>query len=206
MRNEMMGFYRKQGQQEAALENAAAALELMEELEIGDSISGGTCYVNCGTVYDQFGMPEEALGYFEKARNIYEAAEYPDYGKLGGLYNNMGLALMDTGQFAKAGECFRQAVEVMSRVENGELETAITYLNMADAVSLEKGIDEAGEEITGYVEKAREMLDEPHLPRNGYYAFVCDRCAPGFYCYGYPEFGGILEERAQAIREDLNRE
>ena len=203
LRNEMMGYYRKQGQQEKAFENAQAALELMQELGYGDSVSGGTCYVNCGTVYDQFGMPDRALEYFRKARDVFESAQHVQPEKLGGLYNNMGLAYMDTAQYAEAGACFAQALDQMAQVDHGELESAITLLNMADAASLEKGLEEAQQQIDGYMRRAMDLLDTQSLPRNGYYAYVAERCAPGFYCYGFEEYGAVLEERAAQISKEL---
>ena len=203
LRNEMMGYYRKQGQQEKAIENAQAALELMRELGYEDTPSGGTCYVNCGTVYDQFGMPEQALEFFGRAREIFEAAPHMQPEKLGGLYNNMGLAYMDTGQYSQAHDCYAKALETMSHADHGELESAITLLNMADTLSLEKGLIKAQDEINDYMERAMAFLNTESLPRNGYYAFVAERCAPGFYCYGFDEYGAELEERAKAIREAL---
>ena len=40
--NEMMGYYRKTGQREKAMESAAKALELLEALGMEDTISAGT--------------------------------------------------------------------------------------------------------------------------------------------------------------------
>lgn len=203
MRNEMMGFYRKQGEQDKAIENAQAALALMEGTGLAQTSSGGTCYVNTGTVYDQFGMPEEAMTYFRKAQAVYEALPHPEHAKLGGLYNNMALALMDTGHYAEANDYYKKAYDMMAQVERGELEQAITLLNMSDCLALELGVEAAQETIDGYVARAKELLDTESLPRNGYYAFVCEKCAPGFYCYGATEAGAEIEERANAIYESL---
>ena len=203
LRNEMMGFYRKLDQKEKAFENATAALSLMREIGYEESISGGTCFVNCGTVYLQFGDAPKALEYFTKARQVYEAAEHIRSEMLGGLYNNMGLAYMDTAQYAQAGECYARALEVMAGVENGESDAAITLLNMADTAALEKGLGSAEEEIRGYLQRAKELLDTEGLPRDGYYAYVCGRCAPGFYCYGDDEYGAELEARAEKIYEKM---
>ena len=199
MRNEMMGFYRKQGEQEAAIDNAQAALALMEEIQNDRSISGGTCYVNVGTVYDQFGMAEEALGYFKKAEEVFTALPHKDHGKIGGLYNNMALALMDIGRYAEATDYYKKAYDEMAHVEHGELEQAITLLNMSDCLALEQGVEAAQDQIDEYVRMAKALLDTESLPRNGYYAFVCEKCAPGFYCYGAVEEGAEIEARAEEI-------
>ena len=71
LRNELMGLYRKLGKRDAALENAALALELVTKIGMEDSVSAGTAYVNAATVNKAFGMPDRAMPYFEKARAIY---------------------------------------------------------------------------------------------------------------------------------------
>ena len=39
------------------------------------------------------------------------------------------------------------------------------------------------------------------MPRDGYYAFVCEKCAPTFDYYGYFLIADDLNERAKAIYE-----
>ena len=202
---EMMGFYRKQGREEEAVASAKDALRLMEFLGYGDAPSGATCFVNCGTVYDAFGMPETAIGYFERARKIMEKQPFPDYSKLGGLYNNMGLTLVDLERWDEEEACYRRALECMAEVKHGELEQAITWLNMADAAAYEKGFEEAEETAHEYLSKAKELLETPDLPRNGYYAFVLEKCAPAFYCWGDAEYGETIEERSRKIYEENRR-
>jgi len=194
--NELMGFYRKQGAQEKAMEAARNALGLVDEV---DRVSAGTCYVNCGTVCDAFGMPERALELFEQAKALYEENLPEGDPRLGGLYNNMALALVALRRWGEAYELYRRALGVMSGAPNGALEQAITYLNMADAVEAEHGF-EKGEAVIGqYLEQAAALLDEPSLPRSGYYAFVCEKCAPGFDHYGWFAYAAELKERYEAI-------
>jgi len=203
MRNEMMGFYRKQGRKDEAVENANAALDLMALLNIGDSLSAGTCYVNCGTVYDSFAMPGEALGYFENAQEIYETLPHKDHHKLGGLYNNMALTLADLERFDDAMNYYGKALETMKDVEGGEADMAITYLNMADAAAMRDGIDGASEDISRYINEAYRLLCSENVPHDGYYAFVCEKCAPGFNCYGYFDLGEEIASRSEKIYAEL---
>lgn len=198
LQNELMGFYRKQGQKEKAVESADAAEKLITPLQMESTVSGATTYVNCGTVYDAFGMPGQALIYFEKARDILENTK-EDLFRLGSLYNNMGLALTDLFRFKEAQTCYEKALQVMGREKNGQLECAITYMNLADNLSAEKGLDEAEPQVEGYLSKAKELLDTKDLPRDGYYAFVCEKCAPGFSCYGQFAYADELAARAEQI-------
>ena len=205
LRNELMGLYRKLGRKEEALENADRALALAEQTGIGNTVSAGTAYVNAATVRKAFGMAAEGLPLFEKARAVYEADLKPNDPLLGGLYNNMGLALTDLGRFAEARDLYGRAVAVMEQVGGGEPETAVTYLNLANLAEAEKGLEDGAEEIDACLATARRLLDTPSLARDGNYAFVCEKCAPTFEYYGHFAYAAELTERAKTIYESHER-
>lgn len=199
IQNEMMGFYRKQNEYDAAVDSVKEAVRLMQILGNEDTISGATCHVNCGTVYDTFSEPENALMHFTKAEKIFEGLAFKDLFRLGSLFNNMALAYMELGRYPEAMGYYAKALDTMIKLEGSELEQAITYLNMADCAALEKGLDSAAGEISGYLEKARKLIDTESLNRDGYYAFVCEKCSPGFNCYGDFEYAEELDRRAADI-------
>ena len=185
--NESMGLYRKIGDEEHAVASAEKALDLIGRTGMEDTVTAGTTYINSATVYKAFGMADKGMPLFEKAKDIYERLLSDDDGRLGGLYNNMGLALLDLGRFDEALSSYEKALEVMERVEHGKLESAITYLNMADVYDrMRQGDPEQYEQtIDGLLTKAWECLEDKTLPRNGYYAFVAEKCAPSFGYYGW---------------------
>ena len=201
LHNELMGFHRKQGNRDTALSHAEAAEELIGALQMEDTVTAGTTHVNAGTVREAFGDPVGALDCFEKARANYERNLPGNDERLGGLYNNMALALTACGRYAEAKEMFRAALQVMEQQEHGEPEQAITWLNLADALEAELGPEEAAEYTDEYLDRAAELLDAPGLPRNGYYAFVCEKCAPVFGHYGYFAEEAELRKRVEEIRE-----
>ena len=96
---------------------------------------------------------------------------------------------------------FRGALRVMEKQENGELEQAITWLNMADAAAAEMGPEEGAAYAEECLDRASELLDTESLPRNGYYAFVCEKCAPVFGHYGNFAREAELRKRAEEINE-----
>lgn len=183
--NEMMGLCRKVGKRDDAYVAAENALALCSELGLVGSVTEGTTCVNAATVYKSFDDAARALPLYRRARSIYEQKLDRDDSRLGGLYNNMALALVDGGEYAAADELYHRALEVMSHNRYGQLEMAITYLNMANAKEAEAGLIEAEQYINDCIDRARELLDTPDIPRNGYYAFVCEKCAPTFGYYGY---------------------
>jgi tetratricopeptide (TPR) repeat protein len=199
LRNELVGHYRKAGDRDKALSHGAAALALLEELDFDGTISAGTTYTNVATACNAFGENNRALTLFEKAKEVYEATPRTEPSLLGGLYNNMALTYVSLGRYEEAFALYEKALNIMGGVADGALEQAITYLNMADATAAQKGMEEAEAEIDTLVDRAWELLNDPSLPRNGYYAFVCEKCAPSFSYYGYFSAANELTWRAENI-------
>ena len=199
LENERMGLMRKLGRKDDALRSAEAALELVRRTELENSVTGATTDLNAATVYKAFGMAEKGLPYYERAQRVYEAQLASDDPRLGGLYNNMALALCDLGRYAEARALYEKALAVMAHAENGALEQAITQLNLANLAEAERGLLDAEEEIERRLDAAERLLETPALPRNGYYAFVCEKCGPTFTYYGRFAYGGELAERAREI-------
>ena len=90
-------------------------------------------------------------------------------------------------------------MQVMQQVPGGELEQAITCLNRADAVTAEKGAEEVAEQVSALVEQAYDLLKTADAPHDGYYAFVCEKCAPSFLYYGYFAAAEELKKEAERI-------
>lgn len=199
--NELMGLYRKTNRKENALESVRKALNLIDELKLGSAVVAGTTFTNTATVYKAFAMPEESIELFEKAKEIYEKELQSDDPRLGGLYNNLGLTLTDLKRFDEAEEYYNKAINVMSNNKNGELEIAITYLNLCDLNEAKLGSEQSEKIIDEYIEKAYELLNRDYLPRNGYYAFVCEKCAPTFGYFGRFLYQKELSDRARCIYE-----
>lgn len=199
--NELIGIYRKTGRPEEGLAAIKEAVKQVEAAGLENTVTAGTTYVNAATGFKAFGRAYEALPLYEKAREIYELYLTPEDGRLGGLYNNMAVTLAGMKKFKEAEEMYDKALAVMEKQKNGELEMAITYLNMADLVSDSAGAKDGKEKVREYVLKSAELLDTESLSRNGYYAFVCDKCAPVFGKYGYFKTEKELNERKKAIYE-----
>ena len=199
VRNELIGHYRKTGNKVKAFAQAEAAVALTDRLGFAGTRSGGTTYVNAATAMNAFGENGKALDLFEKARACYEGREDTPPGLLGGLCNNMGLACMALGRYAEALAAFQRAISYMKQVKGGDLEEAITCLNMAQLAELRDGMENGEKEIGDLCERAYALLKEPEAPADGYYAFVLEKCAPSFSYYGYFLEAEELRKRAEEI-------
>ena len=198
--NELVGHCRKTGKREEAFRYAGEALGLMAALGYEGSVTGGTTRVNAATAYSAFGENERALALFEQARADF-AGPGTDPDLLGGLYNNMALACKELGRYEEAFRLFDMAMEIMGRVPGGKLEQAITCLNMADTVAVQQGPEAGRERIRSLLQQAKDLLHSRELPRDGYYAFVCEKCAPGFDDHGFPEEAEALRQASREIYE-----
>ncbi len=198
--NEMIGHYRKTECREKALARTDEALALLKALDLEDSITGGTTFVNAATACSAFGENERALALFRRARSAYEGNAHTGPERLGSLYNNMALACAALGLYDEAFRLFDQAMEQMGKTEDGKLEQAITCLNMADAAEAQSGAG-AAPRIRELLDRACGLLRDSSAPRDGYYAFVCEKCAPGFAHHGRPEEADRLRRTAEEIYE-----
>ncbi|MCF0229498.1 MAG: tetratricopeptide repeat protein [Parasporobacterium sp.] len=209
--NEMIGLYRKAGREQECMEAAESVRNLLSDPDLDEEVTRGTSLINIATGYKAFGKTAEALPLYEEAMELYEKNLKERDSRLGGLYNNMAITLTALGEYDRAEELYGKALHVMSLNENGETDMAITYCNMADltAARCDTGTEgitldaEAERKIGEYLETARRLLDTETLPRDGYHAFVCEKCAPTFGYYGFFADEKELSERSEQIRRKL---
>ena len=197
--NELMGFYRNTDRRDPAYKYADAGLEAIEAGGYDGKIIAATTYINAATVYKTFGEAVLAYPLYCRARDIYEAKLPPDDERLGGLYNNMALALSDLEMYGEAKELFRHAIMIMTETERGGIDAAISYLNMANAAEAELGLENAADEIEECLACAEALLEAASGRRDKYYAYVCGRCSPGFRYYGYFAYADELSARSESI-------
>lgn len=199
--NEKIGLYRKTGKKEQCLSAIDKCLALSENGEFENTVTRGTSYLNCATGYCAFDEYKRALPLYEKATGIYEKYLKSTDGRLGGLYNNTAICLMRLNKYEQSRMLFDKAIEIMSKIENAEGEIAITYCNLADLESAQNGMEKAEEKINEYLERAEELLNTKTLPRDGNYAFICEKCAGTFGYYGFFMTEKELLKRAREIYE-----
>ena len=195
--SEQMGYFRKTLEKDKALESVSRGLTLIEELDIWDSVSAATIFLNAATTLKAFGKAEDALPLYENTLSIYKANLPREDLRFGGFYNNYALALTDLGRFQEAEEAYLAALDVVLPQEKGRLDGASTYVNMAYLYESWKG--EACPEILECLQKALEILNDPAIEQNGYFAFVLSKCAPAFSHFGMEDVGNKLSSLSEVI-------
>ena len=113
----------------------------------------------------------------------------------------MALTCVALGRYDEADALYDRAMDAMAQAPHGALEQAITCLNRADLVAARDGMEAGERAIYDLVDRAVALLDDPALDHDGYYAFVCEKCAPALDYYGYFADAGRFREEARRIRE-----
>ncbi len=195
--DELLGLYRKNGEKENALRVIERAIILIDNLQLQNTVSGATIYLNAATTMKAFGKAKDAIPLYGKALKIYsENLEETDV-RFGGFYNNYALALTDAGEYDKAEECYFNAVKVMEKAENGKPDLAITYVNLAHLYETAGKSDK----ITDCLFKAYGLLNDEENVKNGYFAYVLSKCAPSFKYFGYGKIASDFEKESTEIYE-----
>lgn len=207
--NEMMGFYRRIGKEEKGLKAVDEGLKLLEKMDLKNSVTSGTTWINAATTLKAFGQPQKALPLYEKAWRAYSGSLDPMDYRFAGLSNNMALAYVDMGEYAHAGNYYEKAMSIMKKLPGGSMEMAVTYVNLAcmydvwghrsDLEGDDAAPDDWDERIWDCLDKAMEYLDDPQAKRDGYYAFTCSKCAGTFGYFGQFRRKKELETRADEI-------
>ena len=197
--NEKVGIYRKTQKMEKCFSAINESLSLVQNSEFENTVTKGTTFLNCATGYCDFDRYDDALPLYRRAAEVFEKyLNKPDY-RLGGLYNNTAVCLMNLKKYDESRELFQKALKIMPNLPNSEGEMATSYCNMADLEAAEKGMEGAEEKINEYLEKAEELLNTPSLPRDGDYAYICEKCAGTFGYYGFFMTERELLNRAREI-------
>ncbi|MBE6640194.1 MAG: tetratricopeptide repeat protein [Ruminococcaceae bacterium] len=198
--DEQMGLMRKMGNNEAATAAAKEALALIPRLKQENTRCHGTVLLNAATVHKAFGRNSEAIALYNEAQRILEAIGAEE-ALLAGLYNNKAIAHISLKEYGAAEELFNKALDIMLRTPGGECDAAITYLNTADLIVAQKGAEAGEKEIEACLDKAEELLEKINERTDGYYAFVCEKCAPVFMHYGRFLYSKELSARAEKLYE-----
>lgn len=195
--DELIGFYRKINNKELAYKAIARVIELIEQLNVSETVSSATVYLNVATGYKAFGDYEKAIFYYEKTLKIYKEKLNANDQMFAGLYNNYALALSDAKMFDDAEKMFFDALNVFN--DNECVDKAITYVNLAHLY--ENNLSDPKQKITNCLFSAYNILSSEKIIDDGYTAFVFTKCAPSFGYFGYNKIEKELKDKSEIIYE-----
>ena len=131
--NEQIGYYRVTTQYEKALVVISDIHSLIEQMKLTGTIEEGTSLLNIATIYRAMGKLDEAEKCYKQVEVIYaNKLDVNDY-RIAGLYNNMSLMYMETGDCASSVACLKKALPIISNIPDGSIELAVTHTNLGQA-------------------------------------------------------------------------
>ena len=197
--NEEIGYFRKTENAEKAKEAIDRALFLLQRHDLAQTVSGATMLLNIATTKKAFGKAAEALSLYESALAVYREKLPAGDARLGGFWNNYGLALADEGLTKKAEAAYTRAIDIMSALPDGKPEAAISYINLAQVYGQDE--EKSGEDILACYERALALLSDAENKRNGNYFFVLSKCAPTLREAGFIEEANDMERQVKEFYE-----
>ena len=195
--SEQLGQCRRNNDVQLAQRSIDAALALVREHRLGQTVSGATVLLNAATTMKAFGRADESLPVFKHVCRVYAANLDPADYRFAGLFNNMALSYADVGDTQEAENCFLRALRIVEKTREPGNDIAVTYCNMAEMFGARDAEDTR---IEKYLDLAWEALNAPGLPHDGYHAFTISKCLPCFDKYGFFLYAKALRAREAEIR------
>lgn len=205
LHNEAMIYFKKRSNREKALEHADAAVALINDPKLDTKQGETTICINAANVYAAFEKKEEALFLFVKAIDLYEELFSANDPRLANMYNNIALSMAKLGEYGAALELYQKALLIIQNKKEGELEQALTHINIACMFRDQYG-DTRPELIEERVKTVDVLLRSGGLVHDSYYATVCQKCAGAVDYLGYKEMAeGLLNQAGRIFKEEARK-
>ncbi len=209
LRNEAMTYYKRRENAPKALENADAAVAIINNPALNTQQGKSTISMNAASIYAAFGKKDEALFLYVQAVELYESFFEKDDPRLANIYNNIALSMAKLSEYGAALELYEKALAIISFKSDGELEQALTHINIA-CMFQEQYQGTKPELIEERVNTVRHLLSKKDLVHDSYYATVCQKCAGALDYLGYKDLaqnylnqaGVIFKEEARKAKKN----
>lgn len=193
--NEMIGFYRSISAFEKAYVVSEDVLLLMEELQLENTEHFATTLLNAATAYRAAGDYTTALRHYKQALRIYDGILQPGDYRYAGLYNNMSILLEKMEENEEAICCAGKALDIIEKLEGGEMETATTLTNMALICFKIDQVQKAGE----LLERALALFEQKGEETDAHYSGALAGMAEVWY--RMQDYDKALEYYEKALQE-----
>jgi tetratricopeptide (TPR) repeat protein len=181
--NELMGLYRVLNRFEECTKCADEVLKLSKELKIEGSVNYGTVLLNVATAYRVMHRYDEAENYYNQVKEIFENNfTNADY-RMATLYNNISLLYSETGRLEQAKEQLFLAMNVISKLDEAEVEIAITHINLGNLCFALHQNDEGVE----HMQTAVEIFENSGSTNDSHYASALSGLGEAYFSSGQLE-------------------
>lgn len=199
--NEAVGFYRRTGKKEKAIKACTECEDLIRKLNLKDSFSGATIYVNIATTYAFCSREEEALNFYDKAENVFKSLGKTNTFEYASLLNNKAGTLNTIKKYDEAEKNYLSAIEILKNIGNHDGEIAISLVMLAH-ITFDKTDNpsaETYEKVENLLDEAIKYIKSKNQPQDGNFAYVLRKCAPSFDYFKRPAVAKALRDKANEI-------
>lgn len=158
--NELIGFCRETCQYEKAMEYAAKALQVIEQIGLNDTVHHATTFLNIANCLRAAGRLTDSLNTYHKVEAMYQRMlPENDFG-FASLYNNESLLYQEMGDYKEAYNSLQKALEINIIYPDKQWERAVTYANLANTcLQLKPSPDGGDSDSKADRVTEREILD-----------------------------------------------
>lgn len=168
--NEMGGYLRAMGRPEEAVPIYTEAITALRKLGMFNTENHATTLINQATNYAVCGMTAEALEIFETAKFMLNTLGITVDFRIASLHNNISILYQDIKKYDEALEHLDSALQVLSQLEDTEIEVATTYINMAQ---IKIQADDYGAALE-YIERSLSMFAAAKALTDNHYSVALE--------------------------------
>lgn len=166
--NELVGFCRETCQYEKAMEYAARALQVIEQIGLNDTVHHATTFLNIANCLRAAGRLTDSLNTYHKVEAMYQRMLPDNDFGFASLYNNESLLYQEMGDFEGAYKSLMKALNIVKQYPDRRWELAVTYANLANTalqIDTVKNTDSGDlhvteDEIVEYADKSIELFHQ----------------------------------------------
>lgn len=195
--NELMGYYRVMSKPEECEWCIEKAVRIAEKLGIQGTTDYATMLLNIGTAQRVMGQMDKAESNYEEAYAIFkEKLHEPDY-RMATLYNNRSILYANTGRLKEAKEDLQMAMGLIQRLEQSDVEIAITHANIGNLCFALQELDEGLQ----HMQQAAEIFECQEGKKDPHYASALSGLGEGYFRKG--ELDKSIKTYEKALEEIL---
>ncbi len=162
MLNELIGYYRQASMKDELLDVIKQSYEVSKKLNLENTIDYATTLLNIATGYRSIGCLEQAKECYEQTEGIYNVQLEKTDMRYASLYNNQSLLEQELGNYEKALNYQKRALEIALKNDAG-FEIAVSYTNLANTYISLKDYKNAYENASLAIDKYIERnVKDPH--------------------------------------------
>lgn len=198
--NELIGFYRVQGNLTSCKEYCDELLALIQTPELKGTLPYATVLLNIANAYRVIGLYDESKAFFSQVEDIYSKTLPENDYRIASLYNNLSLVYQATKEYQEAIDTMEKALLIIRAIPGAFIEEASTYTNLANVLLECDQIDSALDALS----IATGLFERNDATADMHYSATLSAMAHANFCAEKYDDALFYYKKAAAIIESLS--